>query len=156
MVVVSSAIQNSTMASKDGRYSAMARLPRGHPTQVIGSWLLTGEACHIKACLRRSICSRGCSTPSQVLPCRCLQASLTLQLGDDVPRLVSAWLQVDQGNTTVTAIFKTAKEGFVQVGAVEARSGCWSMLKGGLTAKSSGPAEFYFEVTSPFSSLHTV
>ncbi|RWW40025.1 hypothetical protein BHE74_00054606, partial [Ensete ventricosum] len=61
----------------------------------------------------------------------------------------SAWLQVDQGNTTVTAIFKTAKDGFVHVGAVEARSGCWSMLKGGLTAKSSGPAEFYFEVTSP-------
>ncbi|CAL9146738.1 unnamed protein product [Musa hybrid cultivar] len=57
----------------------------------------------------------------------------------------SAWLQVDQGNTTVTAIFKTAKDGFVHVGAVEARSGCWSMLKGGLTAKSSGPAEFYFE-----------
>ncbi|CAL9071899.1 unnamed protein product, partial [Musa textilis] len=57
----------------------------------------------------------------------------------------SAWLQVDQGNTTVTAVFKTAKDGFVHVGAVEARSGCWSMLKGGLTAKSSGPAEFYFE-----------
>ncbi|URE39598.1 hypothetical protein MUK42_34426 [Musa troglodytarum] len=58
----------------------------------------------------------------------------------------SAWLQVDQGNTTVTAIFETAKDGLVPVGAVEARSGCWSMLKGGLTAKSSGPAEFFFEV----------
>ncbi|RZR86710.1 hypothetical protein BHM03_00013955 [Ensete ventricosum] len=81
-----------------------------------------------------------------------------LLLGDDVPRVVSAWLQVDQGHTTVTAIFKTAKDGFVHVGAVEARSGCWSMLKGGLTAKSSGPAEFYFEVTSTalFSSLNTV
>ncbi|URE24002.1 hypothetical protein MUK42_07826 [Musa troglodytarum] len=60
----------------------------------------------------------------------------------------SAWLQVDQGNTTVTAIFETAKDGLVPVGAVEARSGCWSMLKGGLTAKSSGPAEFFFEVSS--------
>ncbi|RWW72725.1 hypothetical protein BHE74_00019454, partial [Ensete ventricosum] len=62
--------------------------------------------------------------------------------------LFSAWLQVDQGNTTVTAIFKTAEDGLVPVGAAEARSGCWSMLKGGLTAKSSGPAEFFFEVTS--------
>ncbi|CAL9759578.1 unnamed protein product [Musa acuminata subsp. burmannicoides] len=57
----------------------------------------------------------------------------------------SAWLQVDQGNTTITAIFETAKDGLVPIGAVEARSGCWSMLKGGLTAKSSGPAEFHFE-----------
>ncbi|KAI8532655.1 hypothetical protein RHMOL_Rhmol11G0230400 [Rhododendron molle] len=56
----------------------------------------------------------------------------------------SAWLQVSQGNAKVAAIFKTMS-GFQQAGWVVAKSGCWSMLKGGLIVNSSGPVDLYFE-----------
>ncbi|KAJ4980014.1 hypothetical protein NE237_010794 [Protea cynaroides] len=56
----------------------------------------------------------------------------------------SAWVQVDEGNEPVTAVFGT-NGGMIHAGAVHAESGCWSMLKGGLTVNSSGPAELYFE-----------
>ncbi|CAL9071897.1 unnamed protein product, partial [Musa textilis] len=87
--------------------------------------------------------NRFLATDRRSLPHQSMSQKVYLQRG--MLYTFSAWLQVDQGNTTVTAIFKTAKDGFVHVGAVEARSGCWSMLKGGLTAKTSGPAEFYFQ-----------
>ncbi|XP_010274480.1 PREDICTED: uncharacterized protein LOC104609786 [Nelumbo nucifera] len=57
---------------------------------------------------------------------------------------LSAWIQVSQGKVPVRAVFKT-KTGYKHAGAVITESGCWSMLKGGLTANSSGPAELYFE-----------
>lgn len=57
-------------------------------------------------------------------------------------------MKVSVGRATVTAVFKTGS-GFEHAGAITAESGCWSMLKGGLTVASSGPAELYFEV--PFS-----
>ncbi|KAK4284473.1 hypothetical protein QN277_001301 [Acacia crassicarpa] len=57
---------------------------------------------------------------------------------------LSAWIQVNEGNVTVKAVFKTIN-GFKHAGATIAKSNCWSMLKGGLTADSSGPAELYFE-----------
>ncbi|KAI8532657.1 hypothetical protein RHMOL_Rhmol11G0230600 [Rhododendron molle] len=56
----------------------------------------------------------------------------------------SAWLQVSQGNAKVAANFKTMS-GFQQAGWVVAKSGCWSMLKGGLIVNSSGPVDLYFE-----------
>ncbi|XP_042491362.1 endo-1,4-beta-xylanase 5-like [Macadamia integrifolia] len=56
----------------------------------------------------------------------------------------SAWVQVVEGNVPVTAVFST-KDRSIYAGAVVAESGCWSMLKGGLTVNSSGPAELYFE-----------
>ncbi|KAK1300285.1 hypothetical protein QJS10_CPB13g00523 [Acorus calamus] len=56
----------------------------------------------------------------------------------------SAWVQVNQGNAAVKAIVKTT-DGYTHVGVVVAESGCWSMIKGGLTAYSSSPAELYFE-----------
>ncbi|KAK1300286.1 hypothetical protein QJS10_CPB13g00522 [Acorus calamus] len=56
----------------------------------------------------------------------------------------SAWVQINEGNAAVKAIFKT-KDGYTHVGAVVAESGCWSMIKGGLTAYSSSPGELYFE-----------
>ncbi|WCJ43842.1 Endo-1 4-beta-xylanase 4 [Euphorbia peplus] len=57
----------------------------------------------------------------------------------------SAWLQVSEGsNVPVTAIFKT-KDGYKSAGAVVAKSNCWSMLKGGLTVDTSGPAHLYFQ-----------
>ncbi|RXH87480.1 hypothetical protein DVH24_034380 [Malus domestica] len=56
----------------------------------------------------------------------------------------AAWIQVSSSSAPVSAIFKTSS-GFVHVGAIVAESGCWSMLKGGLTVNASGPAELYFE-----------
>ncbi|PIA51228.1 hypothetical protein AQUCO_01100219v1, partial [Aquilegia coerulea] len=56
----------------------------------------------------------------------------------------SAWIQVSEGSETVTAIVKTQR-GYTIAGTVVAKSGCWSMLKGGLTVESSGPSELYFE-----------
>ncbi|XP_043725822.1 endo-1,4-beta-xylanase 5-like [Telopea speciosissima] len=56
----------------------------------------------------------------------------------------SAWVQVVKGNEAVTAVFSTNGV-MIHAGAVHAESGCWSMLKGGLTVNSSGLAELYFE-----------
>lgn len=58
----------------------------------------------------------------------------------------AAWLQVSDENAQVAAIFKT-QSGFEHAGWVDAKSGCWSMLKGGLTVNASGPADLYFEVS---------
>ena len=57
----------------------------------------------------------------------------------------AAWLQVSNGSADITAVVKTNGE-FIHAGGVEARSGCWSILKGGFTAPAAGPAELYFEV----------
>ena len=59
--------------------------------------------------------------------------------------IYAAWLQVSQGKAKVSAMFKTPS-GSEPAGSVVAESGCWSMLKGGLTAHASGPVELYFEV----------
>jgi hypothetical protein len=60
----------------------------------------------------------------------------------------AAWLQVSNGSADIRAVVKTNGE-FIHAGGVEARSGCWSILKGGLTAPASGAAELYFEVNKP-------
>lgn len=60
--------------------------------------------------------------------------------------LTAAWIQVNSGNESVTAVFKTTSSGFKAAGSVIAKSKCWSMLKGGFTVDESGPAELYFEV----------
>jgi len=57
----------------------------------------------------------------------------------------AAWLQVSNGSADIRAVVKT-NGNFIHAGGVEARSGCWSILKGGLTAPASGAAELYFEV----------
>ncbi|XP_077215593.1 endo-1,4-beta-xylanase 5-like [Tasmannia lanceolata] len=56
----------------------------------------------------------------------------------------SAWVQINEGKAPVTAVFKTTS-GYRHAGAVVAGSGCWSMLKGGLTVNVTGPSELYFE-----------
>ncbi|PKA59901.1 Adenylyl-sulfate kinase, chloroplastic [Apostasia shenzhenica] len=56
----------------------------------------------------------------------------------------SAWLQTSEGNADVVVIFKTGGK-FIHAGAVEAKSGCWSMLKGGLSVDATGPAKLYFQ-----------
>ncbi|XP_010691571.3 endo-1,4-beta-xylanase 5 [Beta vulgaris subsp. vulgaris] len=57
----------------------------------------------------------------------------------------SAWIQITgKRNMPVMVIFKTS-EGFKPAGSVVAQVGCWSMLKGGITVESSGPAELFFQ-----------
>ncbi|KAK9286518.1 hypothetical protein L1049_014916 [Liquidambar formosana] len=70
--------------------------------------------------------------------------SQNFDLQNDKLYTFSAWIQVSDGNVPVTAVFKTTS-GFKQAGAVIAESGCWSMLKGGLTVDVSGPSKLYFE-----------
>lgn len=70
--------------------------------------------------------------------------SQKVYLQNDTHYTLSAWLQVSNGSADVRAVVKTDGE-FIHAGAVEARSGCWSILKGGLTAPASGAAELYFE-----------
>ncbi|XP_028783793.1 endo-1,4-beta-xylanase 5-like [Neltuma alba] len=57
---------------------------------------------------------------------------------------LSAWIQVSGENAAVSAVMKT-REGFKHCGAVIAEPNCWSMIKGGLLAVASGPADLYFE-----------
>ncbi|KAK7264164.1 hypothetical protein RJT34_31768 [Clitoria ternatea] len=57
---------------------------------------------------------------------------------------LSAWIQVNEGNVPIKAVVKTTK-GFKFAGVIFAESKCWSMLKGGFTADTSGPAELVFE-----------
>ncbi|KAL6867317.1 hypothetical protein ACP4OV_015341 [Aristida adscensionis] len=70
--------------------------------------------------------------------------SQKVYLQGDTHYTLSAWLQVSDGSADVRAVVKTVDD-FVHAGGVAARAGCWSMLKGGLTAASSGRAELYFE-----------
>ncbi|KAM3401100.1 hypothetical protein ACQJBY_005722 [Aegilops geniculata] len=58
---------------------------------------------------------------------------------------LSAWLQVSSGTAVVRSVFKDPNGAFIAGGATVARSGCWSMLKGGMTAFASGPGELFFE-----------
>ncbi|GJW09017.1 carbohydrate-binding, CenC-like protein [Tanacetum coccineum] len=48
------------------------------------------------------------------------------------------------GEATVLATFRTHR-GFYDTGSTIAKSGCWSMLKGGLTVNESGSALLYFQ-----------
>ncbi|XP_047342176.1 endo-1,4-beta-xylanase 5-like [Impatiens glandulifera] len=56
----------------------------------------------------------------------------------------SAWLQVSSGNASIYAIFKSPS-GYHKAGITVAQSGCWSMLKGGLSMNVSESAQLYFE-----------
>ncbi|KAK8562817.1 hypothetical protein V6N12_010886 [Hibiscus sabdariffa] len=76
-------------------------------------------------------------------PCGSISQKLSLQR--QMHYSFSAWIQVSEGNESVAAVFKTAT-GFKHAGAVVAESKCWSMLKGGFTSDSTGPAELYFEI----------
>ncbi|GJN08744.1 hypothetical protein PR202_ga26697 [Eleusine coracana subsp. coracana] len=57
---------------------------------------------------------------------------------------IFAEMKVSDGSADVIAVVKTNGE-FIHAGGVDARSGCWTILKGGLTAAAAGPAELYFE-----------
>ncbi|KAI3755467.1 hypothetical protein L1987_55268 [Smallanthus sonchifolius] len=59
-----------------------------------------------------------------------------------------AWLQISNGDATVVATFKTPT-GFYDAGSTKAKSGCWSMLKGGITVNKSSLAQLYFQSENP-------
>ncbi|PHT63947.1 hypothetical protein T459_32245 [Capsicum annuum] len=73
--------------------------------------------------------------------------SQTFQLDKDKFYVISGWVQVNHGDdTSIAVIFKT-QSGFQHAAWVNAKSGCWSMFKGGL-ANASGPAQLYFETNN--------
>ncbi|XP_027355480.1 endo-1,4-beta-xylanase 5-like [Abrus precatorius] len=73
--------------------------------------------------------------------------SQKINLKKDNHYTLSAWIQVSEGNVPVTAVVKT-NDGYKFAGIILAESNCWSMLKGGFTADTSGAAELYFESNS--------
>ncbi|XP_047335570.1 endo-1,4-beta-xylanase 5-like [Impatiens glandulifera] len=70
--------------------------------------------------------------------------SQTFFLEKDKIYTFSAWLQVSHGNESIFAIFKS-KSALHKAGTVVAHSGCWSMLKGGISVHKSERFELYFE-----------
>ncbi|KAL4181541.1 hypothetical protein AMTRI_Chr12g237850 [Amborella trichopoda] len=74
-----------------------------------------------------------------------LKVNSKIDISDKILYETSGWIQINEGSTTVNAVIKTADGGFIHCGGVSAKSGCWSMLKGGLEANYSGLAELYFE-----------
>ncbi|KAI4318437.1 hypothetical protein MLD38_032140 [Melastoma candidum] len=73
--------------------------------------------------------------------------SQKVYLRKDLLYTFSAWVQLSDGEIPIRAVLKT-RTGFRHIGVVEAKSGCWSMIKGGITADSSGVAQLYFESVS--------
>ncbi|KAJ8529999.1 hypothetical protein K7X08_036834 [Anisodus acutangulus] len=60
----------------------------------------------------------------------------------------TGWVQVNHGDdANVAVIFKT-QGGFQHAAWTIAKSGCWSMFKGGLVVNVSGPAQLYFEINN--------
>ncbi|CAA0812380.1 Glycosyl hydrolase family 10 protein [Striga hermonthica] len=58
---------------------------------------------------------------------------------------VVAWVQVKGHPRADVAVVVKTRTGYEVGGWVVAKSGCWSMLKGGFTVNVSGPAQLYFE-----------
>ncbi|CAN4112093.1 unnamed protein product [Withania somnifera] len=74
--------------------------------------------------------------------------SQLFQLDKDKLYVVSGWLQVSHGDdVNVAVIFKT-QSGFQHAAWGTAKSGCWSMFKGGLVVDASGSAQLYFETNN--------
>ncbi|KAF2913141.1 hypothetical protein DAI22_10g066900 [Oryza sativa Japonica Group] len=69
----------------------------------------------------------------------------TVQIQPNTHYSLSAWLQVSAGTANVMAVVRTPDGQFVAAGATVAKSGCWSMIKGGMTSYSSGQGQLYFE-----------
>ncbi|KAJ4796310.1 hypothetical protein LUZ62_047556 [Rhynchospora pubera] len=70
--------------------------------------------------------------------------SQKVKLEKDKMYTFSAWFQADKGTADVRAAVKTP-DGFVIAGQIGVNASCWSMLKGGLTVKTSGEADIFFE-----------
>ncbi|KAI3445757.1 hypothetical protein Pfo_002422 [Paulownia fortunei] len=70
--------------------------------------------------------------------------SHSFNLQKDLLYTFSAWLQLDNGNEVVSAFLITPSQQGIIVGSVIAKSGCWSMLKGGFTVDSNMKADVHF------------
>lgn len=127
---------------------------RGPPQAATDLQLSTAEENLIRVSPRKYTCTKRNSTLSLVIlkrPLNFIWECYVFELTFAVMlylRCALAWVQINKGNAVVGAVFKTTSDGFVHAGLVEAKSGCWSMLKGGLTVKTAGPAELYFEVSN--------
>ncbi|XP_004230568.2 endo-1,4-beta-xylanase 5-like isoform X2 [Solanum lycopersicum] len=66
----------------------------------------------------------------------------------------SAWVQLSEGSDTVVAmIYNSAQKTVITVGSVIAKSGCWSMIKGGLTVDHNAHSELHFQSNNTKSEL---
>uniref|UniRef100_M1AXY6 Endo-1,4-beta-xylanase C n=1 Tax=Solanum tuberosum TaxID=4113 RepID=M1AXY6_SOLTU len=66
----------------------------------------------------------------------------------------SAWVQLSEGSDTVVAmIYNSAQKTVIIVGSVIAKSGCWSMIKGGLTVDHNAPSVLHFQSNNTKSEL---
>ncbi|XP_057426550.1 endo-1,4-beta-xylanase 5-like [Lotus japonicus] len=61
----------------------------------------------------------------------------------------SAWLQLSKGSETVSVVFKIHGSELIRGGHVIAKHGCWTLLKGGLVANFTSPADILFESKNP-------
>ncbi|XP_059311261.1 endo-1,4-beta-xylanase 5-like isoform X2 [Lycium ferocissimum] len=66
----------------------------------------------------------------------------------------SAWVQLSEGSDIVVAmIYNEVQKTVTTVGSVIAKSGCWSMIKGGLTVDQNAPAVLHFQCNNTKSEL---
>ena len=59
---------------------------------------------------------------------------------------VSAWVQVSEGSEAIAVVFRPTKGDLTHGGRVIAKSGCWTLLKGGMVANFSSLVDVFFEV----------
>ncbi|XP_062106871.1 endo-1,4-beta-xylanase 5-like [Humulus lupulus] len=57
----------------------------------------------------------------------------------------SAGIQVSEGSEDVTVVFKSKKGHLIHGGTAIAKSGCWTLLKGGMVANFSSPVDIFFQ-----------
>ncbi|XP_044454286.1 endo-1,4-beta-xylanase 4 [Triticum aestivum] len=74
-----------------------------------------------------------------------------VQMQGDTHYSLSAWLQVSAGTAHVRAVVKAPNGENITAGGIDAQSGCWTMLKGGMTAHTyhSGQGEVFFQSDTP-------
>ncbi|KAK3027474.1 hypothetical protein RJ639_041080, partial [Escallonia herrerae] len=79
---------------------------------------------------------------------RCQASDSFLQwvnLNEGLLYTFSAWVQISEGKGIVAAVLRDSSNSRTVIGSVVAQSGCWSMVKGGITANVSIRYELYFE-----------
>ncbi|KAH6813447.1 hypothetical protein C2S51_022465 [Perilla frutescens var. frutescens] len=69
--------------------------------------------------------------------------SQTINVDNEMHYTISAWIQVGQGEAKIEADLKTST-GIISAGGIVAKSGCWTMLKGGFVPNVTEPAELHF------------
>ncbi|PIN10216.1 Endo-1,4-beta-xylanase [Handroanthus impetiginosus] len=69
--------------------------------------------------------------------------SFFFYLQKDLLYTFSAWLQLDRGSEVVSAFLQIPNGQSIIIGSVVAKSGCWSMLKGGFTIPENMRAQIF-------------